>query len=156
MEPLSVAASAFGIVSLAIHLAESVQKLHRFWTSVRDLPEDIAGIIDDLQILQRILDEIGLEEQRLQTAGLLCQTSTEVLDKCRDNIRRLGALIRGFELEFPSCKYARTWVIVKIYFKKEKIDRFQKLLDRTMQYLLLEHIGFSRYDLCKSPLLDHG
>jgi hypothetical protein len=47
-----------GVVSLGVQLAESLQKVKRFYNTVRDAPERLADIIDEIGSLSDILTEL--------------------------------------------------------------------------------------------------
>lgn len=47
-----------GVVSLGVQLAESVQKVKRFFNAVKDAPERLADIIEEIESLSEILTEI--------------------------------------------------------------------------------------------------
>ena len=49
MEFLASTASAFAVVSLAVQLAESANKLYEFWASVKDAPDAIQDMVTDLE-----------------------------------------------------------------------------------------------------------
>lgn len=51
------AASALGLVGVALQLADSVQKLVEFWKLVKDAPAEISTLFLDLQLLSATLDE---------------------------------------------------------------------------------------------------
>lgn len=44
MEPLGGAASIISVVSLAIQVCDSIEKVHDVWQSFEDAPDDIAHI----------------------------------------------------------------------------------------------------------------
>ena len=46
------------IVSLAIQLTGGFIKLLDFWGTVRDAPDEVNGIVTDLKLLSRILNEL--------------------------------------------------------------------------------------------------
>lgn len=47
-----------GVVSLGVQLAESVQKVKRFYNTVKDAPERLTDIIDEIESLSDILTEM--------------------------------------------------------------------------------------------------
>lgn len=58
MDGLSAAASGIAVVSLAIQVADSVQKLHGFLKSIRDAPDEVYRLSSMLIQLKGIVDEV--------------------------------------------------------------------------------------------------
>jgi hypothetical protein len=93
MDPLSAGATIVTFLSLAIQLADSVQKLHDFWASIETATDDIQNAIEDLQLLAGILRQIAQEEQRLFSTPLQHQLSLNVLRRCHWNIKKLNSMM---------------------------------------------------------------
>src|ERR1700739_2179627 len=65
---------AIAVVSLAMQLANGCTKLYQFWNSIRDAPEEVAVIMDDLRLLATVLRDISHDKQQAPavTLGLEC------------------------------------------------------------------------------------
>lgn len=85
MDGLYGAASVIGVVSLAIQLADSVKKLLNFWDSVQNAPDNVKAMAKGLRVLSVVLDNIETH-QKLHGED---QTTTELLDSCRDHVTAL-------------------------------------------------------------------
>jgi hypothetical protein len=59
MDGLSIAASAFAVVSLAIQLADSVIKISHVCKSYKHAPEQVDQIVGDLDLLRSIFGSIA-------------------------------------------------------------------------------------------------
>ncbi|KAF2176130.1 hypothetical protein K469DRAFT_608169, partial [Zopfia rhizophila CBS 207.26] len=46
------------VVSVSVQLAESFMKLYRFWASVRDAPDEVRLVLDDLLYLSAVLNDV--------------------------------------------------------------------------------------------------
>ena len=57
-----------------MQLADGCIKLYNFWDSIRDAPEEVAVIMDDLMLLSTVLRDISREKQQAPavTLGLEC------------------------------------------------------------------------------------
>ena len=64
MEALAAASSVLAVVSLALQLADNVQRLVDFWDSVKDAPTEVAEIRSQLRILAALLRSIELDAER--------------------------------------------------------------------------------------------
>lgn len=74
MEGLAAASSVIAVVSIAVQLADSIQKLCDFWESVQDAPEEIRGVIDDLKVLQLVVDELRHNEEMFGPRAIVTQS----------------------------------------------------------------------------------
>ncbi|KAH7401636.1 hypothetical protein BKA66DRAFT_585814 [Pyrenochaeta sp. MPI-SDFR-AT-0127] len=62
---MEVAASGLAVVSLALQLTEACTKLHKFWESIEDAPQEIAAIKEDLLYLTSVFGRIGCTRKPL-------------------------------------------------------------------------------------------
>jgi len=63
------------VVSLAMQIAEGCKTLHYFWESIRDAPEEIAIIMEDLEYLQSVVQDIARDKSEISApvlVGLKC------------------------------------------------------------------------------------
>jgi hypothetical protein len=62
-ETLGVVSSGMAVVSLAIQLAENIKKLKDFCQAVREAPDNLLRVIDELETLSSVLE--GVDRSRL-------------------------------------------------------------------------------------------
>ncbi|PQE07814.1 ankyrin repeat-containing protein [Rutstroemia sp. NJR-2017a WRK4] len=131
MDPFSAAASAIGVISLAIQLADSINKLHEFWSSVRDAPQEVREITNDLKCLTSLLKEVangGNHGPNVQW-GLEC---------CETKLKSLFNIVQQLDPNFYSSnRRARIWNSVKVTLKKNKLKEFRDSLEGTKTTLIL-------------------
>ena len=134
MDGLSAAASSIAVVMLAVHLADSVQKLCSFWSSIRDAPEDIKPISLDLDLLSYVLTEIAFEAQHFGPDAI----SVAALEACSVRVRSFTTILEQIEPDFASAsRRIRKWTAFKAVLKRGQIANFQEALDRLKATLLL-------------------
>ena len=134
MDGLSAAASVFAVSSLAIQLADSIRKLHEFWQSISEAPEDIRCVTTDLKLLSSVLVEIAIEGQQVDPDTTL----PAVLHECVTEVASLHAIIDGIEPGLGSSSLAkRKWAAFKGVMKMEKLKKFQQALERLKSTLIL-------------------
>ena len=134
MDGLSAAASGIAVVSIAIQLAESVKKLHDFWSSVKDAPDEVRAFRKDLGLLSTILSKIEREENQYGTSP----ETLEVLENCKEQVASLTALVRNISPGFEAAsRRARKWSALKAAFKKDKRLEFRDCLRETKITLIL-------------------
>lgn len=134
MEGLSAAASGLAVASIAIQLADSVKKLHDFWDSIKDAPETVRVITNDLKLLSSVLADIASEAQH----GELDVVLEGVLSACTTSVDALNTIVNDLEPGFASSNiFLRKWTAFRSVLKKERIKNFQAALERLKNTLAL-------------------
>ena len=134
MDGLSGAASVVGVVSLTVQLGDSIKKLCDFWDSVKEAPDDVHAISTDLSLLSSVLAEMAFEEQHCGPD----HTLTRVLEACRGRVNKLTNITNDMEPGFASTSLRiRKWTAFKAVLKRERIQKFQKVLDGLKMTLML-------------------
>ena len=134
MDGLSGAASGFAVASFSIQLVGSIENLYKFWTSVKDAPEDINAISNDLSILSTVLCRIAHDAQQGDFDAILVLA----LDGCRARINILTAFIDKVEPGFASRSvYVRKWNALKAVIKHGQLRRFEDTLEKAKSTLFL-------------------
>ncbi|KUJ20769.1 uncharacterized protein LY89DRAFT_730785 [Mollisia scopiformis] len=107
-EILGLVSSGLSVASIAIQISDSVLKLKEFWSSVKDAPEDIKYLVDEIDTLGLILTDIGNNERRRDSSLVgfasarkclaLCQKGSRILEEVANDLedkignkRRVGA-----------------------------------------------------------------
>ncbi|ATZ57632.1 hypothetical protein BCIN_15g01880 [Botrytis cinerea B05.10] len=134
-EAFGVAASAVGIISLALQLGDGILKLKSFWGAVKDAPEEILYILDELDITHVLLTEIedSLGSQTISPAAArslrLCQKGVDILNNA----------VRELEGEMGRRK---KWGGVKMVMKKELLEKMEKRLERANSLMMMAHQSY--------------
>lgn len=134
MDGLSSAASTMAVLSLAFRLADTAKQLCDFWSSIENAPEEIRTIKADLELLTSVLAEMALEAQRTRPDTTLAA----VLQSCTEKLKSLTALTYSLEPGFSSSSSrVRKRTAFKFVLKSEKLTKFQEVLDRLKNTLVL-------------------
>lgn len=134
MDGLSSAASVFAAASLAIQLAESLNKFCTFWKSIKEAPEDVRAIAEHLELLSSILTGIAREAQRVEPDASL----TAVLNHCNVHVKRLASLLADLEPGLSSKSTpAGKWASFKAVLKSEKVKKIEDILEKLKSTLIL-------------------
>ncbi|KAM0181855.1 hypothetical protein ACHAPF_001379 [Botrytis cinerea] len=134
-EAFGVAASAVGIISLALQLGDGILKLKSFWGAVKDAPEEILYILDELDITHVLLTEIedSLGSQTISPAAArslrLCQKGVDILNNA---VRELEGEMRR----------RKKWGGVKMVMKKELLEKMEKRLERANSLMMMAHQSY--------------
>lgn len=118
-DPLSVAASIAGLLSLANDLAGGVYACYKYYKSVKEAKGQIQEAIDKLKALRTQLQDL---ESIYASASQPLPSTEQVLDavkKCTDDIIEFSSLLDPNFKEFKGRFQQLTWPA-----KKEKVNSF--------------------------------
>lgn len=139
MDGLSAAASGIAVASIALRLADSVKQIYDFWTSVKEAPDDIRTITEDLRVLSSILARIEKEAGQVEPDATL----EAALNGCMLNVKILTSLLNDIEPGFASTRSrVRKWTAFKAVLKRGQLVKFQGALEgmkSTLLIVLAEH-----------------
>ncbi|KAL8836525.1 MAG: hypothetical protein Q9170_002880 [Blastenia crenularia] len=134
MDGLSVTASGIAVVSLDAQVVDGIIKLHDFWSSIKEAPEDIKDNLVELKVLSSVLTQIAHDKQQHEPDP----TFADVLSVCRANVSRLAALLGEIEPGFASTSSRiRKWTAIKAVRMQGKLVKFQEGLEGLKTTLLL-------------------
>ncbi|OBR03407.1 hypothetical protein CH63R_12534 [Colletotrichum higginsianum IMI 349063] len=135
MEVLSGVSSGFAVVSLALQLAEKVTKIHDFWRSVRDAPDELGSIAAELEFLERVYIGIAHNAQRETIDPIL----TKALEDGQQEVTRFEALVSPLRKRCETeSRIKRKWAsLVAGVWRKEEVAEFRNSISRTKSTLLM-------------------
>ena len=92
MDVVSAAASIVSLVTITGQLIQSTKALHKFWSSVKDIPTHLQWLTEDLKFIQETLEHI--QQQYIQSAITVETTKVrEALQKCAFHLKNLNNLV---------------------------------------------------------------
>jgi hypothetical protein len=124
-----------GVVSLGVQLAESLQKVKRFYSTVRDAPERLADIIDEIGSLSDILSE--LEQDPTSSGVNTGPTMQRYVAACRKAVDRFSTFANSLESRMMPCKGRGS---VKFAMKNESIESTIASLESSKSNLVLAYM----------------
>lgn len=131
MDPLSVAASAAGLMSLCIGIIDVVGD---YYTSAKNARKDIQGLKSELEYLSTVLERL---EQVLRSDGLRCNsfsfdTSSVLIAALRSCEKQIGEISLKLQRNKDS-NASRILERLKWPFNEKEI---QKLIELLRRYIL--------------------
>lgn len=126
-----------GVVSLGVQLAESVQKVKRFYNDVKDAPERLADVIDEIESLSDIL--IDLEGSHSLDGTGVSSNMQRCVAACRKAVERFSTYVNGLESRLKRSKRRGS---VKIALKSENIEEVISRLESSKSNLVLAYMLF--------------
>src|SRR5579863_4019028 len=136
MEVVGAAASVAGLVTLLGQLLQSAKQLHEFWSSIKEVPESLRWLVDDLDMIREVL--VLIKDQATQgsdTSG--SGNAIPLLQKCISYVENLEGLVKPLQSENGASRRLKTWKSVKAVFATEKIKFYRDNLESAKVTLLL-------------------
>jgi hypothetical protein len=143
MEGLSAASSVIAVVSLAIQIGASIQKLCDFWDVVEDGPKGVRAILTDLHVVSNVLEDIRCDASLFKPHSRALNACLTALDGCRESVEALSAIVNDLQPGFSSQNgTAKKFTALKIAWKADKIRRFQESLRDMKITLTLARLNY--------------
>ncbi|KAE9379389.1 ankyrin [Stipitochalara longipes BDJ] len=136
MEALAAASSVLAVVSLALQLADNVQRLIEFWNSVKDAPAEVLEIRSQLRILGALLRSIELDGQQSPSDDG-DSLGHDCLLVCNASVAKLEKLSNGWSRELGRIGIRRKWSCLKKALREHELARYWTELERAKSTLLM-------------------
>ncbi|CAG8960449.1 hypothetical protein HYFRA_00008168 [Hymenoscyphus fraxineus] len=136
-EVIGAVASGMSIAAFAGQIASSVLKLKSYIDQVKDAPEDIKIMVEEIEDLQLLLSDIEDDQARYPHSEILAgsKSLSRCLNNCKRGVDRLQRLVDEISLDFKSAKSLRhKTVSMKFIWKKDKLVRYRAELAATVSY----------------------
>jgi hypothetical protein len=146
-EVLGVVASGISIGALVGQIASSVVKLKSYMDLVKDAPEDIRILVDEIEDLQLLISDIEDDRARNPYTELLLESSSasRCLAHCRRGVERLRRVVDAMAVDFSSIKpMKRKWVAASVVWKRETLEKYKAELASAVRLLTLSHQIYTR------------
>lgn len=136
MEGLAAASSVLAVVSLALQLADNVQRLIEFWDSVKEAPAEVSGIRSQLRILGVLLKSIERDLPQSPSDGD-SDLGHACLVVCGESLLKLEKLSEGWDQELNSGSIRRKWTCLKKALRENELARYWNQVDRAKSTLMM-------------------
>ena len=139
MEPLSGAASVISVASLAIQICKELKKLHDFWQSVEEAPNDIASISAELKLFITWLTVIAKNYQRQNSnyRSFSEAAATDTLKLCLATVHDMGAGVRDLQNGIAKGTLSRRWASIKFVFRKDKREKSMAQIEQMKSLIII-------------------
>ena len=139
MEALGGAASVIGVASLAIEVCKELQKVHDFWQSVKEAPDDIAHISTEINLFITWLAVIANNYQRQghDHKNLNHVAATDTLNLCLATVQDMNHGVSDLESRLSTSLLSRRWASIKFVFRKDKREKLMQQIERMKSLLII-------------------
>ena len=136
-EVLGAAASGISIASFAVQIVDSGIKLNRLWNAIKDAPEDIAYLKEDVQSINTVLEEI--KAQQALTTGP-SSAPNGCLELCRRAAETLENVVKDLETTISKKRLRGS---MKVALKRETLAKHRtRLSDAKTSLILAQQMQF--------------
>lgn len=149
MEGLSAAGGVFAVVSIAIDLVETIEKIRHFVQKAIDAPTQWQSLIRELELLQLLLQGVKAISEREACYGATVSSEAIRLAviNCDVEVKSLQAYIQSTQSVVGKGKVARTLGAVKFAFKDGDIKDLENDLHHVVSNL---HVAMSLHERYKT------
>jgi hypothetical protein len=143
MAELGIIASGISIASIAIQTADSVLKLKTFWDSVKEASEDVAYLIEEIEVLGLVLAGIadGNTQNGESPVEIESTAAARCLELCKRGADTLRKLVEDLASEIGRRK---KWGGVKTTLKRNTVERLRERLRSAQTMMLLAEQTYAK------------
>ena len=124
---------AIAVVSITTNILAGIAKLYTLYQSIKDAPQDISSLLQDLQQLCAAIHCIEEQQQ-----GVLDNMIKTVLMTCTEKVVSLHGIVENLSSKLQSTKVKkRIWNSYKALQKKDRITALRQSLEETKSTLIL-------------------
>lgn len=159
-EILGAVASGLAVAEVSLKVGGTVWKLKRLWQEVHEVPETIAYLMKEIEIIEPVLSEF---EGNFNAQTVAFTTPSPAYDSvpaarssayCREALNDLRNLVRDLDGAIASeKKRMRTLARIRVVLKKDTIKGFQGRLERATRLLQSAQVN---YLTCALSLIPTG
>lgn len=131
---LEAVASAAGLTSLAIQIVENIHKIQKFYSAVKNAPEETKSLVLELELLGSVLAEYSSQDAMESLSSL----QNEVSEQCRAALGTLYLITNEICIGCGARRHS--WTSVKALMKRKKLEEILTKIERLKTTLILAHL----------------
>ena len=139
MADIGLSGSSLGIASLAFQVGDSIMRVKSFWDSVKDVPEDIKHLIEEIEILSSVLSDFETTDTDQPEPEIGNEARSKCIQFCRNAVGILDDVVKNIEIEV---KKRRRVGSVKAVLKKAEIAKLRERLMTAQSILILSNNSY--------------
>ncbi|CAM1504351.1 Fc.00g019420.m01.CDS01 [Cosmosporella sp. VM-42] len=135
---MEVAAGAIAFAQAAESIVKYIVKAHQFWQQLKDIPEELEFLIEDLKLFETEFRDIEAELSHHNIPSKFWDDAAakQSLNHAERARNILASLINELSDKLGNKKGLKQKIaLAKISTKKDLIERFEKRLDRAVKHL---------------------
>jgi predicted trehalose synthase len=144
-EVLAVVASGIAVAQLADRIVQSIRKIHDFWKSIQDAPQELNDALEELEILGETLMELHTLLSKRDKPELPGNAAAKCLSYSKRVADNLETILVSLRQGLDGKRGPRRWAAMKVAFQRRTLQEFQQRLDRAKSMLNLAINCYSLY-----------
>ncbi|PKK48791.1 hypothetical protein CI102_6677 [Trichoderma harzianum] len=129
-----MATTNFDVIQTVPRVATLIYQTHQLWQEIKNVPDGIMGLVDQLKALESIFSDIE-DQFNEDGASPSFKNCLELSKKAHDS---LGVLVADMRTQLQANKrMKRKYAAVKILLNKAVLERLEQSLSRCMTFLQL-------------------
>jgi hypothetical protein len=134
MADISLSGSGLGIASLAFQVGDCIMRLKGFWDAVKDAPDEIKHLIEEIETLSLVLSDFETSETPELNLGH--EIMSRCFQYCKKAVGILEVVVKEVEGEI---KKRRRLGSLKAVLKKGEIEKLRERLMAAQSMLMLSN-----------------
>ncbi|KAH8769265.1 hypothetical protein BGZ57DRAFT_826094 [Hyaloscypha finlandica] len=134
MADISIAGNGLGMASLALQVGQCMIVLKTFWDAVKDAPEDIRHLIEEIETLSLVLSDFKTSEQPEFAPGN--EASSRCFQFCKKAVENLNAAVKEVEVHIKKRKRVGS---VKAVLRRDVIEKLRDRLTTAQSMFMLSN-----------------
>ena len=139
MEALGGAASVIGVASLAIEVCKELRKVHDFWHSVKEAPDEITHVSEEINLFMTWLAVIANNYQRQEYDDRNPNhiAAIDTLRLCLATVHDMNDGLKDLKSQFSTSRFSQRWASIKFVFRKDKREKLIHQIERMKSLLII-------------------
>lgn len=151
MADISLAGSGLGIASLPLQVGDCIMRLKGFWDAVKDAPEEIKHLIDEIETLSLVLSNFEISEQ--PELVLWNDATSRCFQFCKKAIGILDSVVKEVEAELRKRRGVGS---IKAVLRRDAIEKLKERVMTAQSMLILANNMYLVYVLHFHPVVHKG
>ncbi|KAI1081379.1 hypothetical protein F5B20DRAFT_63167 [Whalleya microplaca] len=135
-EALSIAASGIAVAQIAGQVGKAVLKLKRLWDEVKDVPDNIADLMQQIDCIGPVLWEVENNMPELPSMLWNNSATKRNTEYCHKALAALTGCVNELNMHIDSRKRASKRLgAIKVVLKKDQLSKLEKRLGSALRML---------------------
>ena len=143
-EVVGIIASGAGIATLGGQILESVFKLQQIFTAIRDAPEELKTILEEIAIVTNVLIQCSQQSRSFSSGTSQPGARDQALLYCETACMSLFAIVSEIEDGIRGPKFRSRWYSFQAVLKAKRIANLVARLERAKSTLALAQLLYLR------------
>jgi hypothetical protein len=136
MADVGLSGSSLGIASVAFQIGDSIIRLKSFWDSVKDAPEEIKHLIEEIENLSSVLSDFETTDTGQLEPEIGNEARSRCVHLCRKAVGILDSVVKNIDAEIRTRRRVGS---LKAVLKQTEIVKLRKRLTTAQSILMLSN-----------------